>query len=457
MTQSLAAGLLTALLVAFQDAPPPSPRPGGGTQDADLLRSVRRIANQLARARGETFDRKPVAIRSPDVMASVVAEARAYRVVGPQRLEARGRAWNDIGFGGPASPTLLWLTLAQDLPGIDLDVDGLRLLVSPNVLTGDDYGVQVDEVFFVPDGRGGMQEFRPDRPDAANESIEPESRAAGDFLLATGVRPDEPLLAHYLMHLRQLERNGQDLVRETTDGLLAAAAWAEGEANLVSLCFLFQGVGLVRTVLTGAVGPGDFLEGKLIPEAVHRATPLDAALLTFVYEDGYDFAIAGWREAGWGVFDREPPSTTRELLDPDKPRVSLEWPEPVAPAAGLVLRDTDRLGQYAVVSLVSIWSGRIGAAMAVSRGWAGDRLTRWERSPDDGVTVWETRWETVADAREFAAAFVQVVHQRDPSTTAAETSGVSKTILQSRFRRFTITRDEAQVRIEIEAARIRPR
>ena len=181
MTQLIAAGLLAALLVSPQDAPLPAPRPGDVAQGADtaLLRSVRRIANQLAQERGETFDRKPLAIRSPDVMASVVAEARAYRVVGPQRLEARGRAWNDIGFGGPASPTLLWLTLAQDLPGIDLDADGLRLLVSPNVLTDDDYGVEVDERIFVPDGRGGVREFRPDRADAANESIEPESGAAG--------------------------------------------------------------------------------------------------------------------------------------------------------------------------------------------------------------------------------------------------------------------------------------
>ena len=447
-------GLLAASFVAPQDAPPPATPPGAAVETADthLLRSVRRIADRLAQVRGETFDRKPLAIRSPDAMANVVAEARAYRVVGPQRLEARGRAWNDIGFGGPASPALLWLTLAQDLPGIDLDADGSRLLVSPNVLTEEDYGVEVDEKIFVPDGQGGVHEFHPDRADGTGEASEPGAGAAGDFLLATGVRPDEPLLAHYLMHLRQLERGGQDSVRETTDGLLAASAWAEGEANLVSLYFLFQGVGLVRTVLTGPVGPGDFLDGKLIPEAVRRATPLDAALLSFVYEDGYDFAIVRWREAGWGVFEAEPPSTTRELLNPGEPPVSLEWPEPVAPAAGFVLQDTDSLGQHAVVSLVAIWTGQTGASMAASRGWAGDRLTRWERSPDDGVTVWETRWETAADAREFAAAFTQVLQRRDPSTTAAETSDASKAILQSRFRRFTIARDGLHVRIEIEPA-----
>lgn len=448
MTSLIVAGLLAAALGAPQDTPPDGAAPGS---DANLLRSVRRIADRLAQTRGETFDRKPMAIRSPDSMASLVAEARAYRVVGPQRLEARGRAWNDIGFGGPASPTLLWLTLAQDLPGIDLDADGSRLLVSPGVLTGADYGVEVDEAIFVPDGEGGVHEFHPDRDDA-NEPDDAETLSAGEFLLATGVRPDEPLLAHYLMHLRQLERSGEDSIRETTDGLLAASAWAEGEANLVSLYFLFQGVGLVRTVLTGPVGPGDFLDGRLIPEAVRRATPLDAALLAFVYEDGYDFAIQRWRAAGWGVFEAPPPTTTREFLLPGKPAIRLEWPEPVAPAAGLELRDTDRLGQHAIVSLVSIWTGRTGSSIAAARGWAGDRLTRWERSPDDGVTVWETRWETEANARDFLAAYTEAVERREPSTRPAETSAPRTTVLRSRFRQVTITREGARVRIDIEPA-----
>jgi hypothetical protein len=451
--QLVIAGLLAAALATPQQDTAPPAVPTERTLDAEdtnLLRSVRRIADRLAQARGETFDRKPEAIRSPDAMASIVAEARAYRAIGPERLAARGRAWNDIGFGGPASPVLLWLTLAQDLPGIDLDSMNSRLLVSPGVLTGDDYGVEVGEAFFVPDGEGGVHEFHPDREDDSVVPNNPDGQPAGDFLLATGVRPDEPLLAHYLMHLRQLERGGQDSIRETTDGLLAASAWAEGEANLVSLYFLFQGVGAVRTVLTGPVGPGDFLGGRLIPDAVDQATPLDAALLTFVYEDGYDFAIRRWRAAGWSVFERKPPATTRELLHPEKPVVGLGWPEPVAPGPDFELRDTDRLGQYAVISLVSIWTGQTGLAMTAARGWAGDRLTRWERSPDDGVTVWETRWETAVNAQEFAAAYTQAVQRRDPSAKAAETSEASKAVLLSRFRRIAIAVEGLEVRIEIE-------
>ncbi|NIM00098.1 MAG: hypothetical protein GTN89_04060 [Acidobacteria bacterium] len=449
MIRFIVAGLLGAAMIAPQDDPPaPEPaRPNDGP-DTQLSRSVRRISERLAQVRGEAFDRDPVAIRSPEAMATVVAEARAYRAVGPQRLEARGRAWNDIGFGGPASPQLLWLALAQDLPGIDLDVDGKRVLVSPRLLTDEDYGVETDEAIYVPDGQGGVHEFRPDRDAAQDRSDDPADPPPGDFLLTTGVRPDEPLLAHYLIHLRQLERRGHDSVRPTTDELLAASAWAEGEANLVSLYFLFQGVGLARTVLTGPVGPGDFLEGRLIPEAVQRATPLDAMLLSFVYERGYDFAIERWRAAGWDVFHRPPPRTTHELLSPDAPAARLDWPEAESPGEGFTLTDTDRLGQYGVESLVSVWTGRSGAA----RGWAGDRLTRWERSPDDGVTVWETRWASAADAARFAADFARVVQRRDPSTKTETSAEMSRRSLRSRFRLFAVTVEERGVRIVVEPA-----
>ncbi len=445
----IVAGLIGAAMMAPQDdaALTTPARPAEAT-DTQLSRSVRRIADRLGQVRGEGFDREPVAIRSPDAMAGILAEARAYRTVGPRRLEARGRAWNDLGFGGPASPQLLWLTLAQDLPGIDLDVDGKRVLVSPGLLTDLDYGVETEEAIYVPDGQGGVHEFRPDTDVDRERVADPANPPPGDFLLTTGVRPDEPLLAHYLIHLRQLERRGKDSLRETTDELLAASAWAEGEANLVSLYFLFQGVGLVRTVLTGPVGPGDFLEGRLIPEAVRRATPLDARLLTFVYERGYDFAVERWRAAGWNVFDRPPPRTTRELLEPGKAAIDLEWPAPVAPREGHTLADTDRLGQHAVESLVSIWTGQTGGA----RGWAGDRLTRWERSEEDGITVWETRWDSALHARAFAAHFARVVQRRDPSAKTGESTEAANRTLRTRHRRFTITTRGTGVRVVIEPA-----
>lgn len=452
MINVLAAGLLAAALVVPQDAPAndATAEPIQRGADANLTRSVRRIADQLVQLRGESFSRKPNAIRSPDVMADVVAEARAYRVIAPQRLEARGRGWNDLGFGGPASPTLLWLTLSRDLPGIDLDADGRRLLVSPSILTQDDYGVGTDERIFVPDGQGGHHELRPGESGETSERASADSDAA-DFLLATGVRPDEPLLAHYLIHLRQLERRGEDSLRETTDGLLAAAAWAEGEANLVSLYFLFRGVGLARAVLTGPVGPGDFIDGRLLPDALSEATPLDAELLDFVYEGGYDHAIGHWRESGWGVFDGPAPRTTRQLLDPTRPPADLTWPPAEPPAPGLRSVDSDRLGQHAIASLVSIWTGSGARGLAAGAGWAGDRLTRWESSPDEGVTVWETRWETEADAAEFAEAFEQVVRRRDRSAAEAATDRVGEAILETRFRRFVIFREANRVKIEIRA------
>ena len=434
--------VFTALLLSLL---PVQDRPATA-DDPDLVRSVQRIGNRWAQVRGEAFDRPPRVVRSPDEMTDVAVEARAYRVVPPQRLEARGRSWNDVGLGGPASPTLMWLTLAKDLPGIDLDPAAGRLLVSPTRLTEGDYGVTADHRIYVPDGTGTVHELRLD--DADVKDADPGS---GDFLLITGVRPDEPLLAHYLTHLRQFERYGQDSIRETTDGLLAASAWAEGEANLVSLYFLFQGIGLVRTVLTGPLGPGDFLDGQLIPEAVRTATPMDASLLRFVYEDGYDYVADRWRQQGWQVFAEQPPRSTRALLYPERPAEPVVWPAAKAPQEGLELHDTDRLGPQAILSLVSLWTGSAQTAFQAARGWVGDRLTRWERTPDDGVTVWETRWENAAAAQAFEEAFRQVIRRRDPKVIELTEPPERAGLLVTRFREFRILRDATQVRIEIRA------
>jgi hypothetical protein len=408
-------------------------------EDPDLARSVRRIGDLLAQTRGEGFDRPPGAVRSPAVLTDIAVEARAYRRVGPARLEARGRAWNDLGLGGPVSPQLLWLALARDLPGIDLDVDGSRLLVAPTRLTEHDYGVTADERLYVSDDEGTVHELRPEGvvPDADDGS--------GEFLLVTGVRPDEPLLAHYLMHLRQVERHGEDSIRETTDELLAASAWAEGEANLVALFFLFNGVGLARTVLTEPVGPADFLDGQLIPEVVETSSPMDASLLRFVYEDGYDFAIDRFRARGWNVFLEFSPSSTAQVLYPDLAPAAVDWPEPTPPGEGLALVDTDRLGAQAILSLLTIWIGRSQEGLNAARNWVGDRLTRWERTPEDGMTVWETRWRTDAAAAGFAADFKKVVRRRDPSTVDDEGA------LRSKFRLFRIEQNGPSVRIEVRA------
>ena len=216
--------LLLALLQAGEGTPPGAPpareqaAPAATIKgaDLDLLEAVRAIAGRVEDLRGERFRRPPLAVRAPEMMRGVAAEIRARNVLPREQLEARGRAWADLGLGGESSPESLLRVVAGDLEGIAFDPQGNRLLVGPERLTGAD--------------------FVPHDEDDRDSTV----------LMMTGVRPDEPLVAHLLMHVRQLEREGADSLEPTTDRLLAHAAWNEGEANLVALRYLFQGMGVAE-------------------------------------------------------------------------------------------------------------------------------------------------------------------------------------------------------------------
>jgi len=388
--------------------------------DSALTRSVRRIADRLAQVRGEGFDRPPVAIRSPDVMAETVAQARTYRIIPSQRLESRGRAWSDVGLGGTGSAQQLWIELAADLQGIDLDAEGQRLLVSPGRLRGEDFGGTTSDRLIVADGSGGVHEVDVEEGDAAGEveAMDPQAR---ESFLATGVRPDEPILSHYLIHLRQLERQRRDSIAETTDELLAASAWAEGEANLVAVYFLFEGVGLVRTVLSGPLGPSDLSNGELVPPAVRETDSIHGRLLDFVYEDGYRIAVERFSRGGWNVFLKDAPRTVRQLRDPNAPMPTFSWPEPISPRKEWLLADSDRLGQQAISTLLASWIGIDSLATDAAAGWVDGRLLRWEPAgadgTSDGQTVWQTVWSSAAQAEQFASAYTRAVQKRYPQVT----------------------------------------
>jgi len=119
-------------------APPPTERGEPMAEltvkgaDLQLLETVRAMSKRVERMRGEEFERPPVAVRTPDHMREVAATIRALNVLQRERLEARARAWTDLGLGGPGSPEAVYLALAADLAGIGFDPEGNRLLVAPD-------------------------------------------------------------------------------------------------------------------------------------------------------------------------------------------------------------------------------------------------------------------------------------------------------------------------------------
>jgi len=392
--------------------------------DLELLDEIRRIAANVERLREEAFTRPPLAVRVPEELRQAAAEIRAAGALPRNRLEARGRAWSDIGLGGQATPLGLLRELAADLPGVGFDPAGNRLLVAPDRLTSSDF-----------------------QPPAGDDEADPAT-----ILLLTGVRLDEPRIGHVLTHVRQRERRGGDFLLPTTDALLAAAAWAEGEANLVAIRYLFRGMQLEDEILRHRLDPREVLGGSLVPRSLHGADGVERRLLEFVYLEGFARAAEVYRAGGWSALARsmQRATTTLELADP---RIELDASaDPPACGAldGHAPADEDSLGQQAIVVLISLTTGKDNLGILAADGWRGDRLCRWE-GPPGSVTAWSTRWADAAAAADFVYAYGRSLGARFPEAARRPTPGGALD-LAAAGRRFLLERSGLEVRIRVEPA-----
>ncbi len=391
--------------------------------DLGLLEDVRLIAERVEQFLGEKYDRKPVAVRVNEPMREVAATIRAQSVLSSARLEARGRGWSDIGLGGVRSPSRLLSVLAADLQGIGFDPDGNRLLVSPDLLTADDF-----------------------------EPKEGEDRELSTVLLMTGVRPDEPLVGHFLVHVRQIERSGRDSLAETTDQLLARTAWAEGEANLLSVRYLFDGMGLADDVLDASFDPGAVLDTALLPPQIETLDGPEGDFLRFVYMEGFTRAVEEYKAGGWNQLRQAVArrTITRDLLHRGGGSAVAELAEPEPPGATWKLVDQDSLGEQAIVVLVSRLTGKDNLGLMAGDGWAGDRLYRWEQDgrESSGITDWKTRWNSEEAAKDFEYAFWRCMSARFPKTERIDEEGRSSLTVDGR--RFRVERRDRSVNVRIE-------
>jgi hypothetical protein len=380
--------LLQAGAAEPQTGETPEAVPGTG-EDPALAQEVKRVGRRIEDLLETHYASAPVAVRAPADLRRVAADIRLLQMLPRERLEARTRAWQDVGLGTGDSPARLYRLLAADIEGVAVDPTNLRLLVDPDRLT--------------------LLDFAP-REEGAEE--DPSS-----VLLLTGIRPDEPLVVHALVHLL-LDVQPGGATPETTDALLAASAWAEGRANLVAIRYLFQTVGVGPDILTHALDPGEVLDGALLPPLIDHITGPDGVLLDWVYGDGFQQAVESLRQGGMeglrtAVLSRR---TTRDISHLDRPPIRPEpIPEPAPPTEGLELADRDTLGEQGIVVLISTWTGKDNLALIAGDGWAGDALLRWEPpAGGDGVTQWITRWSTAEEAADFEYAYLRGAQARFP-------------------------------------------
>ncbi len=403
-----ASALLAVTCVAAQD----------GGEDSYLAQSVRVVSDRVAAI--VRLDRPPavVAVRTDESARELVTRSIAQRILPVTRAAARGRAWRDLGLGSGTAPAELVAAIVLDLPGMSLSPSPERLLVDP-------------ERLLPQAGRG-----------------DPVADPAAAILLATGVAPDEPLAGHYLAHAFLDGPGSDDPI--TTDALLARQALAEGAANLAAFAFLFEGVGLESEVLSGALRPEEVLGGQLVPESLRSSSPVVSHMLEFVYLDGFAQSAAIARKGGFGRLAQERRSrrTTRDVLHLDRPATPPgDFSEPsLPPSWGLSVVDRDSLGEQGVISMVSLLTGKDNLGLIAADGWVADGLWRFEPStsskagPDDGATVWTTRWKTEEDSADFAYALERCLQARFPGENLVSDATPGTKLLRRPDRVYRIDR-----------------
>ena len=194
-----------------------------------------------------------------------------------------------------------------------------------------------------------------------------------------------------------------DTHRDNQDRILAARFIIEGDASNSEALF---------DDLAVALAPELEPRRDRAPGLTGSVPPLLQLIFTAPYTTGVRVVAQVLRDEGQAGVDAlllALPPSTEQLLHPAK-RAADEQPIDVdAPDVSGVLGESwqavgsDTVGEFILRILLSPAAGGAVATQAAA-GWGGDRLTAY-RGPDDAsLLVWESRWDTLADAEELVAA-----------------------------------------------------
>lgn len=197
------------------------------------------------------------------------------------------------------------------------------------------------------------------------------------------------------------------------DRRLAYRALVEGDAQLAESLYAEDALGFGDQLAASASTSTTRLNEKKLAEipAVIRET------LQFPYDAGLAFASALYQDGGLEALNNAfaaPPRSTEQVLHMDK-YLSQEQPLSVkAPALPADLKATWRVADSNVLGELN-WrlavQTRLGpmAGISAGMGWGGDRYTLFQRNDAPGPSAKPvymlaavTRWDTEADAQEFA-------------------------------------------------------
>jgi hypothetical protein len=194
----------------------------------------------------------------------------------------------------------------------------------------------------------------------------------------------------------------------------ALRALIEGDASLLQEQWLrnYADAEILESLLSSL--------GDLDSPVLDSAPDYIQAELTFPYLAGLSFVRTLYLEGDWAAVDTaflNPPLSTEQIMHPE--RYPRDNPLKLNPPSNLTMLEDaweitiqDTLGEWATLQVLLSHLADEGARQGAD-GWGGDLVFLLEDSSGEKTAlVLITQWDTMRDAHEFSAAFLEYAGQR---------------------------------------------
>ncbi len=241
---------------------------------------------------------------------------------------------------------------------------------------------------------------------------------------------DKIIVAHEYTHALQDQhfdlKNNTITDNSQGDAQLAQLAVIEGDATLTSQLWATDNLGVGDMIQMLIDGFSELDQSSLegVPLVLRRQ-------LAFPYTEGFEFATALHDKGGYDDVNAAiatPPASTEQIIHPDKyfaheGAISIDIPDLSSSlGAGWSLAYKQTLGELGI-QILAAGDERPPVDIPgfpaewphadVAAGWNGDRLQMYENTGGSWSIVWQTNWDTQADAIAFRARMDELTGQFD--------------------------------------------
>ncbi|MFQ6100820.1 MAG: hypothetical protein ACE5OS_06245 [Anaerolineae bacterium] len=237
---------------------------------------------------------------------------------------------------------------------------------------------------------------------------------------------EETVFAHEYTHALQDQHFDLTSYLEnatSTDADLAARALVEGDATVVMAFYAYGNTTQAEweyLAYRASFAEEPELELEGISERAGR-------VIAFPYQEGAYFVVDLFLTQSWSGVNAafaDPPASTEQVLHPEKYHGHRDLPQevtlPSAPGDGWqpVLEDT--LGEFVLSVHLDEFLDDPGWAERAAAGWDGDRIGVWQDPEGRSLVLWQTVWDSGAEATEFEDAYRALIQARFKSVSATD-------------------------------------